>query len=124
MKLRMLLSVGAVALIAAGVSTYRVYMAQLNNAIALQRCVLEIEQEQRDTGRLPRSVNCIDHYGAAIAYLVHDGTYVLVSAGADGHPDTNYSAVDPAHIPSASTCLARGADTVFVGRHPVRCCLK
>ena len=124
MKLRMFLSVGAVALIAAGVWTYKLYMAQLNNAIALQRCALEIEQEQRDTGRLPRSVNCIDHYGAPTAYVVRDGTYVLVSAGADGQPDANYSAVEPADIPSASTCLARGADTVFVGRHPVRYCLK
>jgi hypothetical protein len=39
-----MLSIGAVALIAAGVWTYKLYMAQLNNAIALQRCVLEIEQ--------------------------------------------------------------------------------
>jgi hypothetical protein len=120
----MFLSVGAMAVIAAGVWTYKIYMAQLNNVIALQRCALEIEREQRNTGRLPRSVNCIDHYGGPIAYVVRDGTYVLVSAGADGQPDANYSAVDPAHIPSASTCFARGADTVFVGRHPVRCCLK
>jgi hypothetical protein len=122
-KLRML-SIGAVALIAAGVWTYKLYVAQLNNAIALQRCVLEIEQEQRETGRLPRSVNCVDHYEAPVAYVVHDGTYVLVSAGADGQPDANYSALDPADIPSANTCLARGADTVFVGRQPVRYCLK
>jgi hypothetical protein len=119
-----MLSIGAVALIAAGVWTYKLYMAQLNNAIALQRCVREIEQEQRDTGRLPRSVNCVDHYEAPVGYVVCDGTYVLVSAGADGQPDANYSALDPADIPSASTCLARGADTVFVGRRPVRHCLK
>ena len=124
MKLRMFLSVAAVALIAAGVGTYKLYMAQLNNAIALQRCALEIEREQRDTGRLPRSANCVDHYGAPIAYVVRDGTYVLVSAAADGQLDADYSAVDPAGIPSASTCLARGADTIFVGRHPVRSCLK
>lgn len=124
MKLRMLLSIGAMAVIAASVWTYTLYMAQLNNAIALQRCVLEIEQEQRDSGRLPRSVNCVDHYDAPIAYVVRGGTYVLVSAGSDGQPDANYSAVEPADIPSASTCLARGADTVFVGRHPVRYCLK
>jgi hypothetical protein len=86
--------------------------------------VVEVERQQRDTGRLPRSVNCIDHYGAPIAYDVRDGTYVLVSAGTDGQPDANYGAVDPADIPFASTCLARGADTVFVGSHPVRYCLK
>lgn len=123
MKLRML-SIGAVALIAAGVWTYKLYMAQLNNAIALQRCVLEIEHEQRDTGRLPRSVNCVDHYEAPVAYVVRDGTYLLVSAGPDGQPDANWSALDPADLPSASTCLARGADTVFVGRQPARACLK
>jgi hypothetical protein len=99
-------------------------MAQLNNALVLQRCAFEIEQELRDTGRLPRSVNCIDHYGAPITYVVRDRTYVLVSAGADGQPDANYSTVAPADLPSASTCLARGADTVFVGRHAVRYCLK
>lgn len=124
MKLRMLLSIGAVALIAAGVWSYKLHMAQLNDAIALERCVLEIEREQRDTGRLPRSVNCFDHYGAPIAYVVRDGTYVLISAGSDGLPDASYSAVDPTDIPSASTCLSRGADTVFVGGHPVRHCLK
>lgn len=124
MKRSVLLSVGTVALIATAVWTYNVYMAQLNNAIALQHCVREIEREQRDTGRLPRSVNCIDHYGAPIAYVVRDGTYLLVSAGAEGQPDADYSAVHPSDIPSASTCLARGADTVFVGRHPVRYCLK
>jgi hypothetical protein len=120
----MLLAVGSVALIAAGVWAYEVYMAQLNNAITLQRCVLKIEQEQRVTGRLPRSMNCIDYWGAPIAYVVLGGTYVLVSAGADGQADANYGAVDPADIPSASTCFARGADTVFVGQHPVRYCLK
>ncbi len=124
MKLRMLLLGGSAALIAAGVWTYEVSMAQLNNAITLQRCVLEIEQEQRLTGRLPRAVNCIDYWGAPIAYVVRDGTYLLVSAGADGQPDVNYGAIDPANISSASTCLTRGGDTVFVGRHPVRFCLK
>ena len=124
MKLRTLLSVGSVAFIAASFWVYRLYMAQLNNAIALQRCVVEIEQEQRVTGHLPRSVDCIDYWGAPIAYVVRDGTYVLVSAGADRQPDANYGTVEPADIPSASTCLARGADTVFVGRHPVRYCLK
>jgi hypothetical protein len=124
MKLRKVLSIGSVALIAAGFWAYQLYMAQLNNTIALQRCVLEIKQEQRVTGLLPRSVDCIDHWGAPISYVVRDGTYVLVSAGADGQPDANYRTVEPADIPSASTCLARGADTVFVGRHPVRYCLK
>jgi len=123
-KLPILLSVGTVALIAAGVWMYELSMAQLNNAIALQRCVLEIEREQRDTGRLPPSVNCMDHYGAPLTYVVGTGTYVLVSAGADGQLDANYNGVEPADIPRARTCLARGADTVFVGRHPVRYCLK
>ena len=124
MKLRMLLLCGSAALVAAGVWTYRLSMAQLNNAITLQRCVLEIEQEQRLTGSLPHSVNCIDYWGAPIAYVVRNGTYLLVSAGADGQPDMNYGAVDAANIPSARTCLTRGADTVFVGRQPVRACLK
>jgi hypothetical protein len=124
MKLRMLLLGGPAVLIAAGVWTYEVPMAQLNNAITLQRCVLEIEHEQRLTGRLPHSVTCIDYWGAPIAYVVRDGTYLLVSAGADGQPDVNYGASAPANISSASTCLTRGADTVFVGRHPVRFCLK
>jgi hypothetical protein len=123
-KLRMLLSVGAVALIAAGIWIYELYMAQLNNALALQRCVLEIEREQRGTGRLPLSVNCMDHYGAPIAYMVRARTYVLVSAGADGQLDANYNAVEPADIPAATTCLASGAATVFVGGDPVRYCLK
>jgi hypothetical protein len=59
MKLRTLLSVGSVALIAAKFWVYRLYMAQLNNSIALQRCVVEVEQEQRVTGNLPRSVDCM-----------------------------------------------------------------
>jgi hypothetical protein len=124
MKLRKVLSVGSVALIGAGFWAYQLYMAQLTNAIALQRCVLEIEREQRVTGRLPRSVDCIDYWGAPIAYVVREGSYMLVSAGADGQLDANYGSLEPADILSASTCLARGADTVFVGRQPVRHCLK
>lgn len=58
MKLRILLSVGSVTLVVAFFWAYQIYMAQLNNAIALQRCVLEIERERRFTGRLPRSVDC------------------------------------------------------------------
>ena len=122
-KLRILLSVGSVALVVA-FGAYQIYMAQLNNAIALQRCVLEIERERRFTGRLPRSVDCVDHWGAPIAYVVRDGTYVLVSAGADGRLEANYAALEPTDIPSASTCLTRSADTVFVGGHAVRYCLK
>jgi len=124
MMLRMLLLCGSVALVAASVWTYKLAMEQLNNAITLQRCVLEIEQEQRLTGSLPHSVNCIDYWGAPTAYVVRNGTYLLVSTGTDGQPDMNYEAVDSADIPSTSTCLTRGADTVFVGRHPVRSCLK
>jgi hypothetical protein len=123
-KLRMLLSVAAVAFIVAAVWIYELYVAQLNNAIALQRCVLVVESERRVTGRLPPSASCIDFWGAPIAYVVRDETYVLISAGADGQPDANYGALEPADIPTASTCLTKSADTVFVGGHPVRYCLK
>lgn len=77
---------GSAALIVPGVWTYEVSMAQLNNATTLQRCVREIEQEQRVTGGFPHSVKCIDYWGAPVAYVVRDGTYLLVSAGADGQP--------------------------------------
>jgi hypothetical protein len=124
MKLRLLLSVISVAFIGAGVWTYKLYIGQLNNTIALQRCVLEIEQEKRLTGRLPPSVRCRDYWGEQVAYLVRDGAYVLVGAGSDRQLDADYGALNPADILEADTCLTSGADTVFVGRAPVRCCLK
>lgn len=112
------------ALIAAGVWIYDLYMGQLNNTIALQQCVRGIEQEKRVTGNHPPSVRCSDYWGGDVAYFVRNGTYILASAGSDRQTEMNYGAFRPADIPSAETCLTRGADTVFVGRVPVRCCLK
>lgn len=124
MKLRLLLLVTLAPFIAAGVWIYELYMGQLNNMIALQRCVLEIEQQKRETGHLPPSVLCNDYWGQQVAYSVRDGTYVLVSAGSDREMDANYGALKPSDIPEADTCLTRGADTVFVGRSAVRSCTK
>jgi hypothetical protein len=124
MKLRLLLSLILAVFIAAGVWSYNLYMAQLNNTIALHRCVLEIEQEKRVTGKLPPSVDCSDYWGEQVAYFVRDGTYVLVSAGSDRQMDANYSALKPADIPKADTCLTNGADTVFVGSSAARRCSK
>jgi hypothetical protein len=124
MKLRLVLLVTSVAFIAAGVWVYELYMGQLNNTIALQRCVLKIEQKKRETGDLPPSIHCSDYWGEEVAYFVRDETYVLVSAGSDRQMEANYAAFKPASIPKAETCLSRGADTVFVGRSAVRRCEK
>jgi hypothetical protein len=124
MKLRLLLSVMSAAFIAAGIWTYELYFGQLNNTIALQRCVREIEEESRATGNLPPSVHCSDYWGEQVAYFVRDGTYVLVSAGSDRQADANYRGLKPADISSTSTCLTGGGDTVFVGQRPMHYCLK
>jgi hypothetical protein len=110
--------------VAATAWVYEAYMAQLNNTIALQRCVREIEKEKTSIGKLPQSVHCVDYWGQQLEYFVRDETYVLVSAGRDGRMDAQYGGLSPAHISSASNCFTRGGDTVFVGRRPVRYCLK
>jgi hypothetical protein len=99
-------------------------MEQLNNAIVLQRCAGDIERETLATGDFPRLARCSDYWGEQVGYFVRDGTFVLVSAGADRQMDARYHLLKPVDIPSASTCLSRGADTVFVGRRAVRYCLK
>jgi hypothetical protein len=112
------------ALVAAGIWSYDLYMGQLNNMSALQRCVLEIEQERREKESLPVSVHCGDFWGAPVTYVVRNETYVLVSAGSDGQMEADYSSFEPADIPWKDTCLTRGADTVFVGGKAVRRCSK
>lgn len=125
MKLRWLLLVTLAAFMAAVVWGYQLYSGQLNNSLALQLCVMKIEKKQRATGSLPSSVDCTDHWGHPVEYVVRDGTYVLVSAGSDGvAEDANYGSMKPSEIASADICLTSGADTVFVGQQPVRRCLK
>ena len=124
MKLRRVLLVTSAAFMVAGVWAYQLIYGQLNNSLALQLCAMQIEAEKRVTGSLPSSVHCFDHWGGPVAYFVRDGTYVLVSAGSDGQAEANYGSFKPSNIAAASTCLSRGADTVFVGRDAVRRCLK
>ena len=125
MKLRRLLLVTLAAFLAVFVWGYQLIYGQLNNSLALQLCVMRIEKEKRVTGNLPSSVDCLDHWGGPVAYVVRDGTYVLVSAGSDGvADDANYASMKPSDIASADICLTRGADAVFVGEHAVRRCLK
>ena len=124
MKLRWVLLVTLAAFVAAGVWVYQLYFRQLNDSLALQRCVLQIEQEKRATGSLPSSMHCSDYWGGPVTYLVRDGTYLLVSAGSDGQVEANYGSVRLSDIAAASTCSSRGADTVFVGERPVRSCFK
>jgi hypothetical protein len=124
MRVRWLLVLMSAGLIAAGAWGYDIYMGQLNNMIALQSCVQQIEQERREKGSLPVSSDCADFWGRPVTYSVRSGTYVLVSAGSDGQMEANYGSFEPGDIPWKDTCLARGADTVFVGRNGVRCCSK
>jgi len=85
---------------------------------------MQIEAEKRVTGSLPSSIHCSDHWGGPVAYFVRDGTYLLLSAGSDEQTEADYGSLQLSEIAAASTCLSRGADTVFVGQHPVRFCFK
>jgi hypothetical protein len=103
---------------------YATYMDQLNNALAVQRCGLEVEGLRKQGGGLPESVQCVDRWGARVAYYPRDDGYLLVSGGADHQEDLGYAELSLERLPLRSPCFRPNLDTVFLGKKPVQACLK